>query len=160
MDGPVKRVVYVDMDGVLVDFASGLARVPDETRREYEGHEDDIPGVFALMEPMPGAVDAFQELSSLYDVYVLSTAPWKNPSAWSDKLVWVQQHLGEAARKRLILTHHKDLNLGEFLVDDRTKHGVDEFLGHHIHFGSERFPGWPAILEYLRVAGSPVTPFT
>jgi 5'(3')-deoxyribonucleotidase len=62
----------------------------------------------------------------------------------------VKRYLGEPARKRLILTHHKNLNRGDFLVDDRTKHGVDQFGGEHVHFGTARFRGWPAVTSYLR----------
>ena len=48
----MKRVVYVDMDGTLVDFLSARPRVPDDVWVRYLGHEDDIPGIFALMDPM------------------------------------------------------------------------------------------------------------
>lgn len=51
---------------------------------------------------------------------------------------------------RLILGHHKHLNIGHFLVDDRTKNGADRFTGEHILFGSERFPDWPTVVHYLR----------
>lgn len=144
------KTLYVDMDNVLVDFQSGIDRLPAKIRAEYADHLDDAPGIFANMIPMQGAVQAFSELSGLFDTYILSTAPWKNPSAWSDKLIWVQKYLGETAYKRLILTHHKDLNRGDFLIDDRTRHGVDRFQGEHIHFGSDRFPDWPKIVRYLR----------
>lgn len=144
------KTLYVDMDNVLVDFQSGIDRLSDTTRREYGDHLDDVPSIFANMIPMQGAVQAFSELSGLFDTYILSTAPWKNPSAWSDKLVWVQKYLGETAYKRLILTHHKNLNRGDFLIDDRTKHGVPLFQGKHIHFGSVEFPDWPTVVTYLR----------
>ena len=150
MEGPKRRIVYVDMDGVLVDFASGLERVAAETRDKYEGREDEIPGIFALMGPMPGAIDAYLELAERFDTYVLSTAPWENPSAWSDKLRWVQRHLGEAAYKRLILSHHKDLNRGDFLIDNRPNNGADRFGDGFIHFGSSRFPDWPTVVEFMR----------
>ena len=146
----MKKILYIDMDNVLVDFTSAVPHVPRPVLHEFDGHWDDIPGIFSLMQPMPGALVAFQELSSLFDVYILSTAPWDNPSAWSDKLCWVKAHLGEAARKRLILTHHKQLNAGDFLIDDRVKHGVDRFNGEVIAFGSARFPDWPAVTAYLR----------
>ena len=145
-----KKIVYVDMDNVLVDFRSALPRLKKKVRKEYAGHLDDVPGIFSLMDPMPGALCAFTELALLFDTYILSTSPWDNPSAWSDKLCWVRAHLGEPAYKRLILTHHKELNRGDFLIDDRTRNGADVFEGEHIHFGMEKFPDWPAVMAYLR----------
>ncbi|MGH9687695.1 MAG: 5' nucleotidase, NT5C type [Candidatus Acidiferrales bacterium] len=138
------------MDNVLVDFQSGLASLPAAMLGKYAGHEDDIPGIFTNTRSMRGAIESFTEFAGLFDAYILSTAPWENPSAWSDKVLWVQQHLGEVAYKRLILTHHKDLSRGDFLIDDRVKHGVDRFQGEHIHFGSEQYPDWPAVMTYLR----------
>ena len=145
----MKRVLYVDMDNVLVDFRSAFDLIPDKALAEYDDRLDEIPGIFGKMRPMPHAVESFSRLSELYDTYILSTAPWKNPSAWSDKLLWVHMHLGDSAYKRLILSHHKNLNVGDFLVDDRTKNGADTFSGELICFGSEQFPDWPAVVEYL-----------
>jgi 5'-nucleotidase len=148
---PEKKILYLDMDGVLVDFESGLVRVPAEVRSEYEGRADRIPGVFSLMDPMPGALEAYAELCGLFETFILSTAPWENPSAWTDKLLWAKTYLGDLCTKRLILTHRKDLNRGDFLVDDRPHRGrAQEFQGELVHFGSERFPDWPVVLEYLR----------
>ena len=146
----MKKILYVDMDNVLVDFESGLARVPADTVAEYAGRNDEIPGIFSLMDPVAGALEAYVELADLFDTYVLSTSPWENPSAWSDKLGWVKQHLGQAAYKRLILTHHKNLNRGHYLIDDRVKNGADRFAGELIRFGSTHFPDWPAVTAYLR----------
>ena len=146
-----KKILYLDMDGVLVDFESGLRRVPEAVQREYGDHRDQIPGIFSLMDPMPGALAAYQELCGLFDTFILSTAPWENPSAWTDKLLWAKEYLGDLCTKRLILTHRKDLNRGDFLVDDRPNRGhVEDFQGECIHFGSERFPDWQAVLVYLR----------
>ena len=144
----MKRLFF-DMDNVLVDFASGIARLDEATRHEYEGRLDEVPGIFALMEPMPGAIDAVHRLAKKYDVYILSTAPWKNPSAWADKVAWVTKYFDDVFHKRLILSHHKDFVKGDFLIDDRPKHGADSFEGEWIQFGSERFPDWPSVVSYL-----------
>ena len=146
--GTMKRI-YIDMDNVLVDFKSGIDRTSDELLKQYEGHLDDVPGIFSKMLPMEGAIEAFEQLAQQYDVYILSTAPWNNPSAWSDKVLWVQRYLGEVAYKRLILSHHKNLCQGDYIIDDRTRHGVDIFDGEHIHFGTDRFPNWRSVLDYL-----------
>ena len=127
------------MDNVLVDFPSAFKKLHKETLQEYEGRLDEVPGIFSLMEPLEGAKEAFDALAADYDTYILSTAPWENPSAWSDKLLWVKKNLGNAAYKRLILSHHKNLNAGNFLIDDRTKNGAGEFRGEHIHFGTDKF---------------------
>ena len=137
------------MDGVIVDFASALQLQSEETLKEYEGRLDEIPGLFSQMKPMPGALEAVRRLNETYDCYILSTAPWNNPSAWSDKVAWITEHLDDVFHKKMIITHCKHLCKGNDLIDDRDKHGASEFEGEWIHFGSERFPNWGTVLEYL-----------
>ena len=139
------------MDNVLVDFQSGIDQYSTAILTKYEGRFDEIPGIFSKMKPLPNALDAYHELAELFDTYILSTAPWENPSAWSDKLEWVKKYLGVIAWKRLILSHHKNLNSGAFLIDDRDENGVRDFPGEHLHFGPERkYPTWDSVLEYLK----------
>ena len=137
------------MDNVLVDFQSGIDRLDAATVKEYEGRLDEVPGIFALMDPMPGAIEAVHRLAEKYDVYILSTVQWKNSSAWAGKVAWVTKYLDDVLHKRLILSHHKDFVKGDYLIDDRPKHGADTFEGEWIQFGSERFPDWKAVLNYL-----------
>ena len=144
----MKRL-FIDMDNVLVDFQSGLDQVSEETKEAYAGRLDEIPGLFAKMKPMPGAIEAVHELQKHYDLFILSTAPWKNPSAWSDKVEWVTKYLDDVFHKRLVITHHKDLCQGDYLIDDRGKNGTSEFAGEWIQFGSEQFPDWESVLKYL-----------
>ena len=144
-----KHILYIDMDNVLVDFQSGIDHLSPAIQTEYEGRLDEVPGIFALMSPMPDAVEAFNLLADCHDTYILSTAPWNNPTAWSDKLEWVKKHLGEKAHKRLIISHHKNLNAGNFLIDDREKNGAKEFDGELIQFGTKKFPNWQTVTEYL-----------
>jgi 5'(3')-deoxyribonucleotidase len=141
--------LYIDMDGCLIDFETGIARLASVTVNRYAGRLDEVPGIFGLMEPMPGAVEAYRRLAAKYDTYILSTAPWENPTAWSDKLRTVQTYFPDA-RKRLILSHNKHLNDGDFLIDDRPNNGAAEFPGEWLHFGPNGdYPDWDSILDRL-----------
>ena len=143
------KKLFFDMDGVLVDFQSGIDKLSDEVKKEYEGRLDEVPGIFSLMAPMPGAIEAVHTLSEYYDMYILSTAPWKNTTAYSDKLAWLTKHFGDLFKKRVIITHCKNLCDGDYLVDDRAKNGASEFPGEWVQFGSERYPDWEEVTRYL-----------
>lgn len=144
-----EKVLYVDMDNVLVDFQSGIDALAPEDKEAYKGVYDNCPHIFSKMVPIKGAIESFKQLSTVYDTYILSTSPWDNPTALNDKLDWIKRYLGDMAYKRAIFTHHKHLNKGDYLIDDRTKNGADRFEGELIQFGSDRFPDWNAVLAYL-----------
>lgn len=143
------KTLYVDMDDVLAQFTGKVEATPVEVKEAYNNECDLIPHFFADLEPVEGAVEAYHRLSAQFDTYILSAGSWHNPTAWSDKLLWVKRHLPEVARKRLILCHRKDLLRGDFLVDDRTVNGASEFEGEHIHFGTGQFPTWEIVVSYL-----------
>ena len=143
------KILYVDMDNVLVDFQSGINQLSTEILAQYENNLDDVPGIFSLMKPIEGAIEAYKLLSEKFDTYILSTSPWKNPTAASDKFAWVKKYLGKHAYKRLILSHHKNLNYGDYLIDDRPHNGASQFEGKFIQFGKEPFKNWNSVLEFL-----------
>lgn len=149
-----KKIIYFDMDGVLVDLAAKIAEYPAEVVAKFEKDDmvDQMPALFLDPPPIKGAVEAFNSFvnSDKYDVYILSTAPWENPSAWMHKRLWVEKHLGEGAWKRLILSHNKNLNIGDYLIDDRTKNGAGEFKGELVQFGSDKYPNWESVINYLQ----------
>ena len=149
-----KQIVFVDMDGVLVNFQSGIDKISKEDYEKYgPDHFDEVPGIFSLMEPMEGAIEGYKWLCKHFDTYILSTAPWENPSAWIDKLLWVKKYLPKETYKRLTLTHNKHLAAGHFLIDDRTANGAEDFGGKHIHYGPEGhkdFGDWKEVISYLK----------
>ena len=153
-----KKILYIDLDNTLVDFQSGIDRLEPDVFAKHEKDLDEAPGIFALMAPLPDALEAYRELAQHFDTYILSTAPWHNASAWHDKVLWVQQHLGlsseTAAYKRLILSHHKNLNRGDYLIDDRSANGAGGFEGEWLQFGADAaFPTWASVTDYL-IAGA------
>lgn len=146
----MKKIIYIDMDNVLVDFPSGIAQLSSEIQEEYKERLDEVDGIFSLMQPMKDAISSVEFLNQHFDLYILSTAPWENPSAWSDKLLWIKKYLPQIAYKRLILSHNKHLNAGDYLIDDRLKNGADRFTGEHIHFGQDELPDWKSVVNYLK----------
>lgn len=156
-----KELLFVDMDGVLVDFYEGVKEsYPDfdtyspEHQRKITTELSAQSGFFTRLKPIAGAIDAFRQLAGAYDLYILSTPDWHGVNSWTEKRIWVEQYLGELAFKRLILTHNKGLFSGRALIDDRVRNGVDRFNGEHIHFGTPKFPDWQVVLAYLIPEGA------
>ncbi|MCK5824186.1 MAG: hypothetical protein KAG96_02135 [Ichthyobacteriaceae bacterium] len=143
------KTIYIDMDNVIVDFESAIPKIAERTVNKYKDNIDDIYGVFALMDAMPRAIESVEFLSNHFNIYIMSASPWENPSAWSDKLMWVRNKLPKVGYKKLILTHNKQLNKGDYLIDDRLNNGADKFEGELIHFGQGKYSNWLNVIEYL-----------
>lgn len=159
-----KKILYIDMDGVVADFDKALEYYDSEINKM--NHENDSNQAtirnnkvdviceaneefFQQIPPINSAIETVSQLFEKFDVYFLSTPMWNAPHSFTGKRIWIEKHFGEMASKRLILTHRKDLNIGEYLIDDRICNGVENFSGTHIHFGSEEFPNWKITAQYL-----------
>lgn len=150
-----KKILHIDMDGVVADFDKAIKSLsPHTDTKAFSKEVDDIcaknPLIFHTLEPMENAIESVKELANHFEVYFLSTAMWHVPESYTAKRLWLEQHFGDFAEKKLILTHRKDLVIGDYLVDDRIRHGVENFKGVHIHFGSEKFPDWKTTLIHLK----------
>lgn len=154
----MKKILYIDMDGVIADFNQGVIQLQEEkyshkTFLSWDQTADFIcdkhPNLFENLPPIEGAIATVEKLFEIYDVYFLSTPVWRNPKSYQGKRIWIEKHFGEKSKKRLILTHRKDLQIGDYLVDDRLHNGAGAFKGFHIHFGTNFFPDWEVTLKYL-----------
>ena len=151
------------MDGVLADFDKRILEINPSIvtlsshAPNYEERSEMVkqvmianPRLFLDLEPIEGSIEAVKRLWPHFDVLFLSTPCPFVVESFSDKMTWIYEHFGEAAENRLILSQRKELNLGDFLVDDRLANGADRFLGQHLHFAhDERFPTWVEVEEYL-----------
>jgi 5'-nucleotidase len=63
----MKKIVYVDMDNVLVDFKTGIEKLTPAALQHFEGKYDEVPNIFSKMEPMENAIESYIKLCSKYD---------------------------------------------------------------------------------------------
>jgi len=156
-----KKIIYIDMDGVLVDlnreFDHWFEAHPNLKGR-YKHNPDHIHGIFRNPPPIEGAVEAVNKLyeSGKYELFIATAAPWGNPNAATDKRYWIETHFGNIFHKKLFVTHRKDLLMGDYLIDDRTANGAGEFKGELLRFGRtyetetwNEYPNWNSILDKL-----------
>ncbi len=157
-----KKVVYIDMDGVLVDFNQALLdwfEKHPHLKERYKDNPDHIQGIFRNPKPIDGAIEAVKKLheSGKYELFIATSAPWGNPMSLSDKRFWVEDYFGELFHKKVFTTHRKDLLVGDYLIDDRLKNGAGEFSGELLRFGYDwendfspnEYVDWNSILEKL-----------
>lgn len=146
-----KKRIYIDLDGVIVDLIGQMKVELANTNKYYKEETDlidDSESIFLEAQPLPYALEAVAQLEKHYNVFILSTAPWHNIHSWSQKRIWVDKYL-PSMHKKLILTHHKDQLMGDYLIDDRLKNGAENFQGKHIHIFSDAFPTWESVLAEL-----------
>jgi 5'(3')-deoxyribonucleotidase len=138
-----KKIIYVDMDNTLADYI-GYANECNLNVKDAKH----IRGFFRSLPPMPGAIEAFNKLSEYFDVYILTTVPWSNPLAFAEKIAWVKEWLPNCY-KNVIASHHKDLNNGDYLIDDSEKNGAGDFHGVHIPIHSDKFKNWDDVIKFI-----------
>lgn len=148
----IKPILYIDMDNVLADFEGYVKHdLSDEIKRSTK-HLDEIPGIFAQFPVVDGAKEALIVLQEKYELFILSTSPWNNPTALQDKQNWLKFHFGNMFHKHVIFTHQKNLCIrpGAWLVDDRPNHGAYLFGDHWLHFGRlGKYKTWNEIKDFL-----------
>lgn len=156
-----KKIVLIDMDGVIVDLQGHIKEFSlkfPEIAKKYGDEPDHIPGIFRNPKPIEGAIEAIKKLheSGKYELIIATSASWGNPYAASDKRFWIEEHFGDLFYKKMIITHRKDLLIGDYLIDDRDKNGAGDFKGKLIDFGYNHitdsmntYKTWDDVLKFL-----------
>ncbi|MDR7927107.1 hypothetical protein RIE95_08970 [Acidithiobacillus thiooxidans] len=145
--------VFIDMDGVIVDFESYMQR--SRMTAEEVKHQ---PGAYLNMTPIDGAIEAVRSVIDMgFEVWIATKPPTGIPYAYSDKVQWILINLPELKR-RIIITHDKGLlgDAGDYLCDDRPyKANCEKFQGQLLAF-VDGFH-WPQALAILSKASTSLT---
>ena len=116
-----KKIIYVDMDGVISDF--------DKAAKEGGWtHRPDLHVNFRNLDVIPGAGEALRQLNQDFDIFIATTPSWSRPDTWGHKREWIGEHFPWLKRK-MVLTHRKDLLIGDILIDDSRWRGQPDFKG-------------------------------
>ena len=141
-------VVYVDLDGVLADYhgAYGEARLLNPETK----YPQSVTGFFTGLHPIKGAIEGFHALSQSHDTYILTAPSIMNPHSYTEKRIWVEEHLGFESVKRLIICSNKGLLKGDILIDDNIDgKGQEQFEGELIKFDPTVEDAWGQIIRQL-----------
>lgn len=145
-----KKIVYIDMDHTLCDFSASYLKYREEFPQVEYPHS--IPGFFSGLAPMLDAIEVFQWLEDQedLDLYILTAPSVRNPNSYTEKRLWVEEHLGIDTAYKLIISPNKRLNLGHYLIDDYTEgKGQENFKGQLLQFGSTEYPDWKSIQHFF-----------
>lgn len=143
-------LVFIDMDDVLCHFESEKEKLR-QSNPEIEFPQSQI-GFFENLPPIEYAIDSVKEMitSDKFDPYILTAPSILNPHCYSEKRLWVEKYFGLEFVEKLIICSNKGLLKGAVLIDDYTSgRGQENFQGELIHYGSDTYPGWLAVMNYL-----------
>ena len=143
-----KYRIFIDMDGVIADFeseAEAEALVKGVTKLS----RPDLFVNYRALGVIDGAIEAVAKLNADHEVFIASTPPWSRPEVWGHKREWIGEHFPDLKR-RIILTHRKDLLIGDILIDDSRFRGQPDFKGEWFWFNKNwNNKNWEACLEWI-----------
>ncbi len=87
---------------------------------------------FANINVMPGAFDVVRDLTSRYDVFVVSAA-MDVPSSFAAKFEWLERHFPFIPTSRIVFCGDKSIVLADYLIDDNVRQ-LNAFRGEGILF--------------------------
>jgi 5'-nucleotidase len=90
------------------------------------------------------------KLKSRIKCFILTAPSIKNPHCYREKRQWVEKYLGMTAVNNLIISAHKGLHRGDYLMDDcASGKGQENFEGQLIQFGSTHYPDRSSVRTYF-----------
>jgi 5'-nucleotidase len=140
-----KKILHVDMDGVLCDFTGAFNREHSDKVKFPQSRW----GFFTNLAPIPSSIYIVKQLMEIYDVYILTRPSYKNALCYTEKRLWIENYFGLEFCKKIIMCDDKSMVKGDFLVDDSITDGQLDFEGELIRFGTPEYDDWFKVYDYL-----------
>ena len=139
-----KKRIYVDMDDTLCHFERAFHKaVALNPKQPFPQSQW---GFFLGLEPYDGAIEGLRKLEEKYDVWILTKPSTRNLNCYTEKAKWIYDHFGQDIVDKLIICPDKALLKGDYLIDDKI---WSDFEGEQLHFLSDEYPDWEAVVNYL-----------
>ena len=140
--------IFIDMDGVIADFEKAAESAALE-KGVLKLSRPDLFVNYRTLSVIDGAIEAVAKLNADHEVFIASTPPWTRPEVWGHKREWIGEHFPDLKRK-IILTHRKDLLIGDILIDDSRYRGQPDFQGEWFWFNKNwNNKNWEACIEWI-----------
>ena len=143
-----KYRIFIDMDGVIADFESA-AEAEALVKGVTKLSRPDLFVNYRALGVIDGAIEAVAKLNADHEVFIASTPPWTRPEVWGHKREWIGEHF-PYLKRRIILTHRKDLLIGDILIDDSRYRGQPDFQGEWFWFNKNwNNKNWEACMKWI-----------
>lgn len=78
------------------------------------------PHFYRDLDPIEGAVEALHQMQEDGHTVTVCTSPWlANKTCVTDKLHWLERHLGPGWAAQAVITKDKTIVHGDYLIDDK-----------------------------------------
>lgn len=117
-----------DIDAWRMENVLGV----DKLGRSAEGLIDEWlaePGFFEDLDPMPGAIEGFDELVKMgHDVIVVTSVPEVAVNSFTGKRRWMRRFFPDFSMKNFIACSRKSLITADMIIDDGP-HNIYDWVG-------------------------------
>ena len=170
------KSIAIDMDNVIVDIESQYIKwykerfgvvIPREQllgKPETKGFPNPeavydfllTPNFFRTAKPLPGALQAVQQLAASFQVYIVSAA-MEFPQSLPEKYEWLREHLPSVSWSQIVFCGDKRIIGTDYMIDDHVKN-LDNFRGtgllftaaHNINIDRHiRVNNWSEVLQWF-----------
>lgn len=135
----LNKTVYIELENVLCNYSGRVFQLKDELDID---NEKELPLNYYDIEPVDGAIEAYEELSTMMEVFIITPDEKRD-----EKTEWVRTHLPQAAEK-IKFCNMANVRDGNYFVCSNSETGGN-FRGRLIELYSFEFPVWDDILTYI-----------